>query len=119
MAGDALISVAWVRDNIKRETGVADSKAGENAEHLFNTLHASLRQPLADWWKTGKFDPTLSAQGWTIDKLIDGGVTNCVYGAFTWLSGLITAPEETLKLLEVTIRHCSHFFQSTRQWPRK
>lgn len=107
---DPLQDVEWVRDQIMRECeadaagierwGRRDAvDAMESAYHLRDTLHPSLRRPLVEWWKSGRFDPKLAVEGWTIQRLIDQGVTTCVYGAFTWLSGLITDPQATLEYI--------------------
>jgi len=104
---DPLKSREWVAANILRESNVTDTKAHEYADELFTTLHASLRKPLADWWETGQYDRALSVEAWTVDTILANETTDCVWGAFTYLSGLMTHREETLQLLQVVNRRPS------------
>lgn len=95
MKNDHSNALSWICEQIRRETGYSEEASAGEAEGVLK-FAPELRTLLTDWWETGRIDMSYSISGWSIQRIIDTGLTDCVFGAVTWLNGLLTKPEETL-----------------------
>ena len=77
----------------------SDRAAAESLARQLAALHPSLRPDFVTWLKSEKVDLDREVQGWSLRKLLSKGHSAHVSEAFTWLSGLMSDPDETLRLL--------------------
>lgn len=77
----------------------SDRLAAEKLAQELEQLHESLRPDFLAWVKSHIVDLDREIHGWSIRKIIKSGRSRHVSPAFTWMSGLLTDPEETLEML--------------------